>query len=211
MFDKNKFSQRFKINSTRLQKWDYASPGYYFITICIKNREPYFGNITNGKMILNDVGKIIQHYWLQIPNHFNNTNLDQYIIMPNHLHGIIEICGEYDNGTKYYNDANIIRRDKALPCLYKNKTPKYKLNTNHFGKNRFQNQGKGTISAIIGSFKSICTRNIRQSHIPNFYWQSRFFEHVIKNQRALYVIRKYIKNNPQKWEHDRNNKKGLWI
>jgi REP element-mobilizing transposase RayT len=86
-----KFKNKYKINSIRLKNYDYSQSGSYFITICLKNRFDYFGQIINKMMILNKYGKIIEKYWMEIPRHFKNIILDEFIIMPNHLHGILII------------------------------------------------------------------------------------------------------------------------
>lgn len=89
-----------KRKSLRLVDYDYGSEGYYFITICCKDRENYFGNISSGKMILSEIGKKASDFWLEIPSHFDHVKLDAFIIMPNHLHGII-ILKYPDNGTRH--------------------------------------------------------------------------------------------------------------
>lgn len=86
-----KFRDKYRIPSTRLQNWDYSENGYYFITICTKERRYYFGEIINNKIQLSEIGKIIQHYWLEIPKHFLFVKLDEFAIMPNHVHGILII------------------------------------------------------------------------------------------------------------------------
>src|SRR3989339_528025 len=80
-----------KRKQIRLRKYDYSNAGWYFVTICTQNRECLFGNIVNDKMILNKYGLIVNKYWLMIPNHFNNVELDEFTIMPNHVHGIVVI------------------------------------------------------------------------------------------------------------------------
>ncbi|MFH1947037.1 MAG: hypothetical protein ABIJ23_02685 [Candidatus Magasanikbacteria bacterium] len=100
------YKNKYRIKSTRLANYDYSQPGFYFVTICTKNRRHYFGKITEQKMILNDIGKIIQKYWSEIPQHFENVLTNEFIIMPNHVHGIIEISN---------NDTPC--RDEALPRL----------------------------------------------------------------------------------------------
>ena len=79
--------------SIRLQGYDYSQPGWYFVTIVTHDRQNLFGRIENGKMILNDGGKIVRKCWLEIPDHYPNVNLDEFIVMPNHIHGIIDIVG----------------------------------------------------------------------------------------------------------------------
>ena len=169
-----KFKNKYRIESARLKNWDYSSDGAYFITIMTKKRECFWGEINSGKMILNDLGKIIQHYWDEIPQHFPFIKLDEMIVMPNHIHGILMI-----------------------------ETPKLDVSTINNTNN--QKQWKpGTIGVVINQFKRICTINSRKIN-PDFGWQSRFHDHIIRNKNELNRIRKYIKDNPQMWERDRNN------
>ena len=109
----NLFKNKYRIRSTRLQNWDYSSNGNYFITICTKNRHHYFGKIIDGKMQLSDIGIIAERYWNEIPNHFSCVILDEFIIMPNHIHGILVI----EKNNAIGNEIIAMRRDKALPCL----------------------------------------------------------------------------------------------
>ena len=87
------FKDKYRIESIRLPGHDYSSPGAYFITICTHNRQYLFGEIVNNEMILNEYGEIANKYWYEIPKHYTNTQLDEYVIMPNHIHGIIFIVG----------------------------------------------------------------------------------------------------------------------
>jgi putative transposase len=88
-----KYRSKYRIESTRLRNWNYSTPGFYFITICTRNREHFFCEIRKGEMFLNEIGKIADDYWSQIPLHFQNAELGDFIIMPNHVHGIIVING----------------------------------------------------------------------------------------------------------------------
>jgi putative transposase len=87
----NKFKNKYRIPSTRLQTWDYSNNGAYFITICTQNREHFFGNIQNGIMQLSETGKLAEQYWIEIPNHFSFIELGNFVVMPNHVHGILII------------------------------------------------------------------------------------------------------------------------
>ena len=87
----NKFQNKYRIPSARLQTWDYANNGAYFITICTQNREHFFGNIKNGNMQLSEIGKLAQQFWYEIPNHFPMVELGNFVVMPNHVHGILII------------------------------------------------------------------------------------------------------------------------
>lgn len=85
------YKNKYRVESTRLKDWDYSSTGCYFITICTKNQECFFGDIVNGKIRLSKIGEIISHVWMEIPQHFHNIELDEFVIMPNHIHGIVII------------------------------------------------------------------------------------------------------------------------
>ena|SRR3989338_11249787 len=87
----DKFRNKYRIPSTRLLNWDYSDNGYYFITICTKDKEEYFGEIINNKINLNKIGFITNKYWLEIPNHFPFVELNEFVVMPNHVHGILII------------------------------------------------------------------------------------------------------------------------
>lgn len=87
----NKYLNKYRIPSARLQSWNYSNNGAYFITICTKNRNHYFGKILNGEMQLSEIGKLALQYWLEIPNHFHSVELGNFVVMPNHVHGILII------------------------------------------------------------------------------------------------------------------------
>ncbi|MBT4722266.1 transposase [Candidatus Falkowbacteria bacterium] len=215
-----KYKDKYRTESTRLQYWDYSSPGYYFITICTKNREDYFGEIKNEKICLNKIGNVAQRFWLEIPNHFSNVTLNEFVIMPNHVHGIVVIndatainaSNVLTDDVNNVNDANNVETRQCLVSTnvditktveHTNRPPTTGQN---IGKNRFQNQGKNTISSIIGSYKSVCTKTINKTQNQfHFAWQPRFYEHIIRSTKSLERIRHYILNNPTNWHLDRNN------
>ena len=195
-----KFRNKYRISSTRLQNWDYGWDGAYFITICTKNRRHYFGEIINSEMHLNETGKLAEKYWLEIPVHFPFIELGNFQVMPNHFHGILII-----DKTKYGGND----RDKAMPCLCvdpvdpADPTAAVPAPTNKtIGQLRFQNQGSGTISSILGSFKSIVSK---YAHLinANFAWQSRFHDHIIRDALSFERIQNYIENNPKNWKEDK--------
>lgn len=181
----NKFQNKYRIPSARLQTWDYANNGAYFITICTQNREHFFGNIKNGIMQLSEIGKLAAQFWYEIPNHFSMVELGNFVVMPNHVHGILIIDKT--------NDEPFVETRQCLVSI---------IETNSIiGSSRFQNQGKNTISSIIGSYKSIVTKMSRQIN-PNFGWQSRFHDHIIRNSESFEKIQHYIEQNPSKWKED---------
>jgi len=186
----NKFKGKYRSNSSRLQSWNYSWDGYYYITIATKDKQEYFGYVKDGKMVLNMIGKIAEKYWLEIPKHFPFVYLDEFVIMPHHVHGILII--DNDNNNSIFND-NVEKRH----CLVSTDSD--------IGKSRFQNQGKNTISSIIGSYKSICTKTINKyQNKITFNWQSKFYDHIIRNEESLNLIRQYIVENPLNWEIDKN-------
>ena len=172
-----KFHGKYRIKTTWLKNWDYGSDGFYFVTICTKDRIPVFGQIKNNEIILSEIGNIAEKYWLEIPAHFPFVNLDTFVIMPNHIHGIIIINNNVETG---------------------------QCPVSTVGKNHTKNSN--TLSSIIGSYKSICTKRInKMQNRINFRWQSRFYDHIIRNEKSLYNIRNYIINNPASWNKDREN------
>ena len=184
----NKFQNNYRISSARLQSWNYGNNGAYFITICTQNREHYFGKIINREMHLNEIGKLAEQYWIEIPNHFPFVELGNYVVMPNHVHGIVIINKINDNVETRHC---LVSTDETN----QNKT---------IGQTRFQNQGKNTISSIIGSYKSIVTKMSRNIH-ADFGWQSRFHDHIIRNAQSFENIQDYILENPNKWDNDEFN------
>ncbi|MDJ0712816.1 MAG: hypothetical protein QNJ54_01180 [Prochloraceae cyanobacterium] len=189
------YKKKYRIESIRLPNRDYGANGWYFVTICTGDRLPYFGNIINGQMQLSAIGKIARQFWLEIPNHSKYTYIDEYVIMPNHVHGIIVI----DKPDRYCRDVacNVSTRsnDKYdLSRAMSQMSPK-----------------SNSLGVIIRSYKSSVTRWCRTNNRQNFAWQSRFYDRVIRKDGSLDRIRQYIINNPAKWEKDRNNSASLWM
>jgi len=186
----DKFQNKYRISSTRLQNWDYGSNVSYFITICTKNRKCFFGNIENQIMNLSEIGQFADKFWTEIPNHFPFVELGVFVIMPNHVHGILIIN---KNG---FND-NVVETRQCLVSTDDSMNTKKTI-----GQQRFQNQGKNTISSIIGSYKSVVSKN---AHIiyPEFDWQYRFHDHIIRDTQSFERIQNYIMNNRSNWKNDR--------
>lgn len=182
-----KYQNKYRIPSARLQNWDYANEGAYFITICTKDRRHYFGTVKNGKMVLSNVGVIANLLWYEIKNHGKNVELGEFIVMPNHVHGILIL-----NDISNLDPGPSIETEHA-PSLLSQKT---------IGQQRFQNQGKNTVSSIIGSYKSAVTKHCNRLGFE-FGWQTRFYDHIIRDGRAFENISNYIINNPEKWDIDK--------
>ena len=177
------YKNKYRIESTRLPNYDYSSNGYYFVTICIHKKFCYFGQIVKSQMQLSQVGKIAQKHWQEIPQHFDGVYIDEYVIMPNHVHGIVIINNPCRDVACYVSTND---NDGASPTMSQ-LSPK-----------------SGSLSAIIRSYKSSVTRWCRQNCDDDFCWQPRFYEHIIRDETALNNIRRYIINNPAKWSEDTN-------
>jgi len=191
-----KFRGNYRINSTRLQNWDYSWNGRYFITINTACREYFFGQVTNRIMQLSSIGKLAHRFWHEIPNHFPHVYLDAFVVMPNHIHGIVILDDPYNKSWNYPYQPGDGKSDRdqnnSTNTLSSNLTP---------GQKRFQNQGRNTISSIIGSYKSVVTRHARKSN-PDFGWQPRFWDNIIRDKKSYQRIRRYIINNPKNWHSD---------
>lgn len=190
----DKFQNKYRISSSRLQNWDYGWNAAYFVTICTKNREPYFGEIANGKMILSSQGILADVFWHEIQNHANNVELDAFVVMPNHIHGILILNGEPPESPGPPESG----RDEA--CLVSTSSSSGSPET--IGQKRFQNQGINTLSSIIGSYKSAITKHANRLRL-DFAWQSRYHDHIIRDNASFIRIRNYIINNPANWHEDK--------
>lgn len=194
-----KYQNKYRIGSARAQWWDYGWNGAYFITICTADREHYFGEIKNGKMILSQTGVIADILWYEIPHHAPFVELGDFIIMPNHIHGILILNKPEDTmaNNNPNPNANDVDTGHAL-FLQTNNPPTLKT----IGQQRFQNIGKNSISAIIGSYKSAVTKHANRLGLKNG-WQVRFHDHIIRDDADYQRISDYIINNPKNWEDDK--------
>jgi putative transposase len=160
----------------RLSDWDYSSSGIYFITICCQDKKPFFGKIDNNGIIYSQIGLIASQYWLEIPKHFPHVKIDEYIVMPNHIHGILIL-----------NDPYVVWSCHGMTI------PSKQINNQ---KNRFAKPIKNSVSVIINQYKSSVKRWCIQNGFNNFQWQTRFYDHICNNENSINRIRKYIQNNP---------------
>jgi REP element-mobilizing transposase RayT len=184
-----KFQNKYRISSIRAQWWDYGWNGAYFITICTQDRKHYFGKIQNNKMILSEVGIIADLLWHQIPIHHNNVELGDFVVMPNHIHGIL-IIDKKMNNINDVDDANIVETGHALSLSEKP------------GSQRFQNIGKNTISSIVGSYKSAVTKHANRLGYPH-QWQKLYYDNIIRSNNDYQRISDYIVSNPENWAKDK--------
>jgi REP element-mobilizing transposase RayT len=190
-----KFRGKYRTTSTRLQNWDYGWNAAYFITICTHNREHYFGEIENRKMHLSSIGVIADVLWHEIKNHVTNVELDTFVVMPNHVHGILIL-----NNDGQINDTGNVETGHALSLQSTPPSTPHPPQT--MGQKRFQNIGKNSISSIIGSYKSAVTKHAHRMG-SCFEWQPRFHDHIIRDNKSFETIQTYIVENPAKWPDDK--------
>lgn len=207
IYDPNKHHRR----SIRLQGYDYAQNGAYFITICIQSCACLLGYITSGTMELSDGGKMVVSQWNALPQRFPQVQLDEYIVMPNHFHGIITISpvvgaplvGALSGGAESAPNAH------EQTCASPNTKAPTRGAPTGMVQPHIQATATPTIGDIVGAFKSLTTREyvkgVQQHHWPAFekrLWQRNYHEHIIRQKKSLCAIREYIMNNPVNWPHD---------
>jgi putative transposase len=170
--------------SIRLPGYDYTQVGAYVVTICTWERAQLFGEVVDSAMRLNDIGLIVEVCWRAIPDHFPHVLLDRYIVMPNHVHGIILIVGSPLAGAQHaaalQHDRTSTHRRWVMP---------------------------GSLGAIVRSFKSAATKRINEyrNTAGQPVWQRGYYEHVIRNDKTLDRMRAYIDHNPMRWADDPEN------
>ncbi|WP_369013314.1 transposase [Flavobacterium anhuiense] len=196
-----KFQNKYRISSIRAQWWDYGWNGAYFITICTQNREHYFGEIQNNKMILSHVGIIADLLWHQIPKHHKNVELGDFVVMPNHIHGILIIDKQLDNVNVDNMDNVETGHALSLPSIQMLQTSS-PVEFQKPGLKRFQNIGKNTISSIVGSYKSAVTKHANRLGYTH-QWQKLFYDNIIRDNNQYQRISDYIVSNPENWSKDK--------
>ncbi len=189
-----KFQNKYRNESARAQWWNYGNEGAYFITICTKNRERFFGEIINGIMHLSHLGVLADVFWHEIPHHSPNVKLGAFVVMPNHIHGILILNGNV--GTLHATSPR--QRQQRQSSLSQPPNPETIIKNQQMANISPQS---GTVSAIIRAYKSAVTKHANRLGIENG-WQPRFHDHIIRNDIEYQRIHNYIVNNPVKWEKD---------
>jgi putative transposase len=228
--------KNFLRKSLRSKVYNYSQPGAYFITVCTENRVCYLGNIVDGITISYPISDVIREIWQEIPGKFQGVGLDAFIIMPNHVHGIVVIKKECRDVIKQvHKDNNENAREGVIHRMYIkdyiedmevsfiNQT----LTDNFIKQNKagLINQAptrnhtsqkpkdwnlvqdpKQTVGKIIIYFKAKTTNIVHNRFFPGFQWQRNYYEHAVRSPRELNSIREYIINNPLKWALNRENR-----
>jgi REP element-mobilizing transposase RayT len=194
--------QKHHRRSIRLKGYDYAQPGAYFVTICTQNRACLFGEVVDRQMQLNDAGRMVERWWKELNRKFAHIRTDAFVVMPNHIHGIIviepvgadlRVCPDDELGAHHQQSG--VRADlRVCPD---------------------EEPGARTgapLPEIVQWFKTMTTneyiRGIKQSHWTPFcgrLWQRNYYEHIIRDEVSLDRIRRYIAENPLCWYLDREN------
>lgn len=190
-----KFRNKYRIASNRMPGWDYSGNGIYFITIVTQHRECNLGKIENKKMIFSDFGKIVNNQWYKSFKIRDELFLDEFIIMPNHLHALIKLHGFH---VETHGRASQQSNDQSPKPVFQRK-PK-------------------SISSFIAGFKSAVTTEIDNfidaHHLDiqkydrnNKFWQPNYNDHIVRDENEYLQIKNYIRNNPAKWKNDKFNDK----
>ncbi len=183
--------------SIRLKGYDYSKVGAYFVTICVYNRERLLGSVIGGEMETNEAGHLAAECWEWLAEHYTYVELDEWIIMPNHLHGIVLIRANNDRSS-LPNDGR-----GGLPNDGRGGLP----NDGRGGSRTAPTAKAKPLGRIIGAFKTVSSKYINKCRgTPGeSIWQRNYYEHIVRNESELNRIREYIAGNPRQWEWDREN------
>jgi putative transposase len=173
-----RYKEKYRIESTRLAHWDYRSRGWYFVTICTYQRKHLFGKVERGEVQLSQVGRIAESELESLSTHYSNVSVEEHVVMPNHVHAIIMI-----DGTHCFSPSvttNLSLDDHGVPQ-------------------------RGSLSAIVRSYKAGVTRRCHESGLDQAIWQSLFHDHLLRGDKVIAAVREYIRNNPANWQQDKEN------
>jgi putative transposase len=198
--------------SIRLRGYDYSQTGVYFVTICIHHRDQQlFGDVVDGKMVLNECGAIVQEEWHNTAKIRSYVVLDEFVVMPNHFHGIIQLTDRRGTAcraplkpppdTNKLGTASRAQSESPSHCDHQGTARRAPTDTptGQFGK-----PTNGSIPTIVRAFKSVVSNRIHEK-MPEFKWQRNYYEHIVRDDKSLFLIRQYIRNNPLAWASDSEN------
>lgn len=176
--------------SIRLNNYDYSLTGLYFVTICAHQKRCIFGSVSNGEIRLSRLGQTVRECWVQIPYHFARVELDAFVIMPNHIHGVLVLHKDWRAGSP------ALRAQRAAP-----------LQSSRPVSGPGKQVAPRSLAAVIRSFKAGVTQSARARALlyPGPLWQRNYYEHILRRGDDLSDIRQYIAQNPRKWDLDREN------
>ncbi len=191
--------------SIRLKGYDYTREGAYFITICTQDRTGLFGDVENGEMRLNEAGRMVQSVWDEMPSHYPGVDIDEFVVMPNHIHGIVVLVVGMDVG------APPRGRPDGGPTAMDHGQVGMDVGWQARGPAPTVVSGM-SLADVVHRFKTLTTKRyidgVKQSNWLPFagrVWQRNYYEHIIRNEESLNRIRRYIRENPATWEMDQEN------
>lgn len=204
---KDKFDEKYRIKSARLLNWNYSTPGYYFITICTLNQNKFLGKIVDEKIRLSSSGIIVKKELLKTFEMRKNIILDEYIIMPNHIHLLINVM--LNNPVETHCVRLNLNNKPCLnlnnkPCLsYSRESGNKNLNRDAYNASlqKISIKSNEIIPNIIKLFKGSVSSQCKKQSIF-FGWQSRFYDKIIVTENEYFIVKQYIKNNPKNWQKD---------
>jgi putative transposase len=177
------YENKYRVESARLQGWDYRSPGWYFVTICTQHHNCILGTITAGKVHLSSSGEVADSELRNLARHYVGISIDGSIVMPNHIHAIVVIDGQHHHSPNPETCADPTTGKGLLLT-----PPK-----------------AGSLATIVRSYKAGVTRRCRELGLKNFAWQAGFYDHIVRGDTTLQAIRDYIERNPSNWSEDPEN------
>jgi putative transposase len=176
------YQNKYRVESARLRDWDYRARGWYFVTICAQRRACILGTIADGKVLLSPLGRVAEAELQTLHTHYNNVQIDSFVVMPNHVHAIVAIDGEhcFSTNPEIFVPAVVQKRGLTPP-------------------------EHGSLSAIIRSYKAGVTRRSHELGLKQLVWQSRFHDRLLRGDAMIDAVRDYIRNNPANWSNDENH------
>ncbi|NBB87877.1 MAG: transposase [Bacteroidetes bacterium] len=216
-----RYQNKYRISSARLPGYDYGAPGWYFVTICTHNRHCYFGDVVDGEMHHSAVGQQAHDNWQAIPKYFDHARLDAFVVMPNHVHGLVGLVARDESETDHENNTVGTRAESETD--HENDTVETRqwhvsTATPESGKKPDRTNppqdpamsaitpDAGSLAVIINQYKGAVTRWARRNGVRDFAWQPRFYDRVVRNKEERLRIRRYIENNPANWPRDRSHR-----
>jgi len=174
------YQEKYRVESARLNGWDYRSRGWPFVTLCAQNHACMFGEVADGEVQLSPVGLVADTELRSLAGHYDNVQIGGHVVMPNHLHAIVVIEGEH--------------------CF----SPRARMMPDENAGSGFKSPKEGSLAAIVRSYKSGVTRRCHELGLK-IAWQPRFHDHLLRSDKVIAAVREYIRNNPVNWGVDREN------
>ena len=168
------FQKQYRVETTRLVGWDYATAGWYFVTICTKDKKCTLGSVIEGQIVLSSAGRIAERELSIAVAHHSDVSIDCAVVMPSHVHTIVVIGGPH----RHSPAVATVKSAPFGPC------------------------GRPTLSSVIGGYKSAVTRHCHLQEIRGFQWQARFHDRILDSNAAVVAVRDYIRRNPEFWSKD---------